>query len=132
LPKSLTTPIGRTRRPFTPRQLAWLSRFEFKDFDRDDRGTTDEATEIAHTTHTHPRLGVNVRIDTCPTVGSVGGAGNPARTRTARHIKPAPDDPRACVPMRLPEWQARSSELKQFVNQDLVARSDTQFDIGTR
>jgi hypothetical protein len=132
LPRSLNTAISRTRRPFTQRQLAWLSRFEFKDFIREDRGTTDEATEIAHTTNTHPRFGVNVRIDSCPTDESVGVAGNPARTRTARRVKVALDDPRACVPMRLPEWQARSNELKQFLHQDLVARSETQFDIGAR
>src|SRR5262245_45949625 len=50
LPKSPTSALGRTRRPFTSKQLAWLSSFEFKGFVREDAGTTDEAVEIHHTT----------------------------------------------------------------------------------
>jgi hypothetical protein len=129
LPQSPKTAIRRTKRPFTKRQLAWLSRFEFKDFGREDRGTTEEATEFAHTTKAHPRFGVSVRIDSCMTGEP---SDNEARPRTVKHVTLAADAPRACVPMRLPEWQARSDELKQFLDKDLVARSDTRFDIGTR
>src|SRR5262249_14906253 len=63
LPKSSPSLLQRPRRPFTNKQLAWLSAFEFKDFVREDGGSTEEAVEIRHTTTTRPRFGVTVRID---------------------------------------------------------------------
>jgi hypothetical protein len=130
LPKSSTSPLRRTRRPFTSKQLAWLSSFEFKDFVREDGGTTDEAVEIRHTTTTRPRFGVSVRIDRCPPAAPAA-----SRRGRARHVereKPVTTDARPCLPMQLPPWQDRRDELKQFMSRDLAMRSDTRFDIGAR
>jgi hypothetical protein len=130
LPKSSTSLLRRTRRPFTSKQLAWLSSFEFKDFVREDGGTTDEAVEIRHTTTTRPRFGVTVRIDRCPTAAPAG-----SRRARARHVereKPVTADARPCLPMQLPVWEERRDELKQFMSSDLAMRSDTRFDIGAR
>lgn len=130
LPKSPTGPLRRSRRPFTGKQLAWLSSFEFADFVREDGGTTDEAFEIRHTTKTRPRLGVTVRIDHCPPAAP--GGKRSGRSRHVEREKPVTTDTRACTPMQLPLWQARSDELKQFMSSDLAARSDTRFDIAAR
>jgi len=130
LPKPATGVLRRTRRPFTSKQLAWLSSFEFKDFVREDGGSTEEAVEVRHTTKTRPTLGVTVRIDRCP-----GAAPGVSRSRRARRIdreKPVTTDQRPCLPMQVPQWLARRDELKQFMNSDLAVRSDTQFDIGAR
>ena len=130
LPKSPTDLPRRTRRPFTSKQLAWLSSFEFKGFVREDGGTTDEAIEIRHTTTTRPRLGVTVRIDRCPPAAP--GELRSGRPRHVEREKPATTDPRPCLPMQLALWQARRDELKQFMSSDLAMRSDTRFDIGAR
>src|SRR5262245_51976319 len=129
LPKAASTPVRRTRRPFTGKQLAWLSAFEFKDFDRQSRGTTDDAIEVLHTTKTGPKLGVTVRIDNCPGAPRAGAARN-TRPIHAERVAPAPTDPGACVAMRLPLWETRREELKQFMSSDLAMRSDTRFYVG--
>ena len=129
LPKAPNTPVRRTRRPFTSKQLAELSALDFQDFDRQERATTDLAVEVQHTTRTRPKLGVTVRIDTCPMILAVGAARSP-RARAVERAAPVPADPRACVPMRLALWEPRRDELKQFLSADLAARSDTRFYVG--
>jgi hypothetical protein len=111
LPRSPATPPIQTTRPLGRAELARLSAFEFQDFRRQDRGTTDRATEVRHTTTTRPTLGVTVTIGPCD---------------------PAPHDAHACPAMELESWQARRDELRQALPEDLSDRPDTRFEIGAR
>jgi hypothetical protein len=127
LPKSPGKRVRRTTRPLTRKQLERVTAIEFDAFERQERGTTDDATEFRHTTKARPKLGVTVKIDTC----TIAPAGKTRRAR-ARRVRPAPSDPRACVPMKLERWQARGDQLKQFLSKDLVDRPDTLFEVGAR
>src|SRR5512140_3586709 len=89
LPRSPDTPPRRTTRPLGSKELARLAAFEFKDFQRQDRGATDRSIEFRHTTAPRPILGVTVTIEPC---------GHPA---------PAPKAQHACTAMELGAWQAR-------------------------
>jgi hypothetical protein len=111
LPRSPDTPPRRTTRPLDGKELARLSAFEFKDFQRQDRGATDRSIEFRHTTTTRPILGVTVTIEPCD------------------H---APKAQHACTAMELAAWRARRDELEQSLPSDLAARPDTRFEIGTR
>ena len=111
LPRSPDTPPRRTTRPLGRKELERLSAFEFPDFRRQDRGTTDRATEFRHTTTTRPALGVTVVIEPCD------------RDATS---------PRACPAMALEVWQARRDELLKTLPVDLAARPDTRFELGAR
>jgi hypothetical protein len=127
LPKSPGTRVRRTAKPLTRKQLERLSVIEHADFERQERGLTEDAAEFRHTTMARPKLGVTIKIETCTVVA------RPAKgRRPAKRIKPAASDPRACTPMKLARWQAREDELKQHLSKDLVDRPDTRFEIGTR
>jgi hypothetical protein len=118
--------VRRTTRPLTRKQLERLSAIEFKGFERQERGTTADTTEFRHTTAARPKLGVTITIDTCTVVP----AGK--RRARARRVRPAPSDPRACVPMKLERWKDRDDQLKRFLSKELVDRPDTQFEVGAR
>jgi hypothetical protein len=126
LPKSPDTRLRRTTRPLARKQLERLAAIEHEGFERQERGTTDDTTELRHTTVARPKLGVTIKIDTC----TVAPASKARRARGRR--RPVPPDPRACLPMKLERWQARGEQLKQFLSKDLVDRPDTQFEVGTR
>lgn len=127
LPKSPATPVRRSTRPLARKQLERLAAFEFKDFERQARGTTAQATEFRHTTIARPKLGVTIRIDRC----AAARDSRAGRARAGKR-KPVAPDPRACTPMRLDLWKAKGDELKQFLSADLAARPDTRFEVGTR
>jgi len=111
LPRSPATPPVRTTRPLGRAELERLSAFEFQDFRRQARGTTDHVTEVRHTTTTRPALGVTVTIEPCDL---------------------APNAEHACPAMELESWQARRDELRQTLPKDLADRPDTRFEIGKR
>jgi len=117
LPRSPDTPPHRTTRLLDGKELARLSAFEFKDFQRQDRGATDRSIEFRHTTTTRPILGVTVTIEPC----------EPPPTAAT-----APKAQRACTAMELGAWRAKRDELEQSLPPDLAARPDTRFEIGTR
>lgn len=123
LPRSPDTPPHRTTRPLDTKELARLSAFEFKDFQRQDRGTTGQSIEFRHTTATRPILGVTVTIEPC---------GHPPTPPTAPDAATTPRAQHACTAMELGAWQARRDELEQSLPPDLAARPDTRFEIGTR
>jgi len=110
LPRSPATPPVRTTRPLGRAELERLSAFEFQDFRRQARGTTDRATEFRHTTRTRPVLGVTVTIEPCDHAPNAN----------------------ACPAMALSAWQARHDELRQSMPKDLADRPDTRFEIGAR
>lgn len=118
LPKSPSTPIKRSAKPFTRKQREWMSAFRFKDFDRQARATNDEFTEFRHTTLTRPKLSVTVKLDACK--------------RGKRPARKGAPEPSACMPMDLEAWKARSDELKQSLSAELIARPDTRFEVGAR
>jgi hypothetical protein len=124
LPRSPDAPPHRTTRPLGRSELERLAAFEFPDFEREDRGTTDESTELRHTTATRPTLGVTVRIEPC------GRQAPPARA--PRNAKPPKPGPRACLAMELGAWQAHAEQLKQALPAELLARPDTRFELGVR
>jgi hypothetical protein len=117
----------RTGRPgrFGKTELERLAALEFPDFEREDRGTTDESAEVRHTTATRPTLGVTVKIGRC---GRAAPLARPPRTATA---SPGPGL-RNCPAMELGAWQAHAEQLKQALPADLLARPDTRFELGTR
>jgi hypothetical protein len=121
LPKSPSTPVRRTAKPFTRKQREWMAAFRFKDFERQARATNDQFTEFRHTTLTRPKLAVTVKLDACKKA-----------KRVARKAAPAADLGGACMPMELAPWKARSEELKQSLSPELIARPDTRFEIGER
>jgi hypothetical protein len=125
LPRSPDTPPHRTTRPLGRKELERLSALELPDFEREDRGTTEESTEFRHTTATRPTLGVTVKIERC------GRTPPPARAGGNAAAAPKPG-PRACLAMELGPWQARAEQLKQALPAELLARPDTRFELGVR
>jgi putative Mn2+ efflux pump MntP len=117
LPRSPGTPPHRTTRPLGRGELARLSAIEHRDFEREDRGTTETSTEFRHTTRTRPTLGVTVRLAPC-----APRAPGP----------PAEPDAQACPAMDLDRWRPRRDELARSLPDALRARPDTRFEIGAR
>ncbi len=127
LPRSPSTPPNRTTRPLARKELERLSAFEFKDFERQERGTFEGFTEFRHTTTTRPKLGVTITIERCGQA-----AGPPANKKPAATNRQAAAAGRhqACATMELDAWKAKGDELKRFLSPELVARPDTRFEVG--
>lgn len=125
LPRSPDTPLHRTIRPLGRKELERLAAIELPDFEREDRGTTDESTELRHTTVTRPTLGVTIRIEPC------GHPAPPPRDKRSAARAPNPP-PHACLAMELAAWQAQAAQLEQALPAELRARPDTRFELGTR
>jgi hypothetical protein len=97
--------------------------------------------EVRHTTATRPKIGVTVTIDACPRIPR---GKRPAPAKVAAPAKPlspakqaaaarlAASTPPPCTAMALEPWQAKGDELKQFLSKELIARPDTQFEVGVR
>jgi hypothetical protein len=81
--------------------------------------------EVRHTTTTRPYLGVTVTIEAC------GQDAKPTKPASTAGTTTQPSRP--CLAMDLAAWRARSAELRRSsVSEQLVDRSDTRFEIGTR